>query len=161
MVLIGGLIILAIYGLFALIVKFKGVHSINKIFPPVIVGGVTMVIGLNLAKFLITYCGQFGAIDASGTILNMDLISNPKTITGVLLAIFTMLITALVSHYGKGFMKQIPFLIGILSGYILTIILQFTIPYFQTEGNALISFVAFDNMRWYPDLPFFHSEYYT
>lgn len=161
MVLMGGLIILAIYAIFALVVKFKGIQSINKVFPPVVVGSVTMVIGLNLAKFLITYCGQFGAIDSSGTVINMALIASPKTITSVLLAIFTMIITAVVSHYGKGFIRQIPFLIGILSGYILTVILQLTIPYFKIEGNTLINFTAFSNMRWYPDLPFFHSEYYV
>ena len=162
MVIMGGLLIIAIYSIFALIIKFKGIHSINKIFPPVVVGGVTMVIGLNLAKFLITYCGQFGAIDASGTILNMSVINNPKTITGVLIAITTMIITAIVSHYGKGFMKNIPFLFGIAGGYILTIILQFSIPYFSTNtDNALISFKAFNNLKWYPDVPFIHQEYFV
>ena len=158
MVIMGGLLIIAIYSVFALIIKFKGIHSINKIFPPVVVGGVTMVIGLNLAKFLITYCGQFGAIDASGTILNMSVINNPKTITGVLIAITTMIITAIVSHYGKGFMKNIPFLFGIAGGYILTIILQFSIPYFS--NNPLISFSAFNNLQWYPDVPLIHPEYF-
>ena len=145
MVIMGGLLIILIYSIFALIIKFKGIHSINKIFPPVVVGGVTMVIGLNLAKFLITYCGQFGAIDASGTILNRSVINNPKTITNVLIAITTMIITAIVSHYGKGFMKNIPFLFGIAGGYILTIILQFSIPYFS--NNPLISFSAFNNLQ--------------
>lgn len=158
MVIMGGLLIIAIYNIFALIIKFKGIHSINKIFPPIVVGGVTMVIGLNLAKFLITYCGQFGAIDASGTILNINVINNPKTITGVLIAITTMIITAIVSHYGKGFMKNIPFLFGIAGGYILTIILQFSIPYFS--NNPLISFSAFNNLQWYPDVPFIHPEYF-
>ena len=158
MVIMGGLLIIAIYSVFALIIKFKGIHSINKIFPPVVVGGVTMVIGLNLAKFLITYCGQFGAIDASGTILNMSVINNPKTITSVLIAIATMIITAIVSHYGRGFMKNIPFLFGIAGGYILTIILQFSIPYFS--NNPLISFSAFNNLQWYPDVPFIHPEYF-
>lgn len=159
MVIMGGLLIAAIYSIFALIIKFKGIASINKIFPPVVVGGVTMVIGLNLAKFLITYCGQFGAIDASGTVLDMSVISNPRVITGVLIAIVTMVIIAVVSHYGKGFMKNIPFLFGIIGGYILTIILQFTIPYFAE--NPLIDFNAFSNMQWYPELPLFHSEYYV
>lgn len=159
MVIMGGLLIAAVYGVFALIIKLKGITSINKIFPPVVVGGVTMVIGLNLAKFLITYCGQFGAIDASGTVLDMSVISDPRVITSVLIAIATMLIIAVVSHYGKGFMKNIPFLFGIIGGYILTIIVQFTIPYFAE--NPLISFDAFNNMQWYPELPLFHPEYYV
>lgn len=55
MVTIGGIIIALVYIAFALIVHFKGVEALNKIFPPVIVGPVTMVIGLNLAKFLVSY----------------------------------------------------------------------------------------------------------
>lgn len=159
MVIMGGLLIIAVYGIFALIIKLKGIQSINKIFPPVIVGGVTMVIGLNLAKFLINYCGQSRAIDASGTILDMSVINDPKVITGILIAIVTMIITAIVSHYGKGFMKNIPFLFGIAGGYILTIILQFSIPYFST--HPLISFEAFNKIQWYPDVPFIHPEYFV
>ena len=162
MVIMGGILIVAVYGIFALIIKLKGIQSINKIFPPVIVGSVTMVIGLNLAKFLITYCGQYKAIDASGTILDISVINDPKVITGILIAIVTMIITAIVSHYGKGFMKNIPFLFGIAGGYILTIILQFSIPYFSTDpSRALISFEAFNKIQWYPDVPFIHPEYFV
>ena len=55
MVTIGGIIIALVNIAFALIVHFKGIEAINRIFPPVIVGPVTMVIGLNLAKFLVGY----------------------------------------------------------------------------------------------------------
>ena len=55
MVAIGGLVILTIYGTFALVTHFTSVKWINKIFPPAVVGSVTMVIGLNLATFIKTY----------------------------------------------------------------------------------------------------------
>jgi len=54
-VILGGLVILLVYALFAFIVKLRGIGTINKIFPPIIVGPVTMVIGLNLAGFIPTY----------------------------------------------------------------------------------------------------------
>ena len=54
-VFMGGIVIFIIYAVFATIVKFRGVGAILKIFPPIIVGPVTMVIGLNLATFIPTY----------------------------------------------------------------------------------------------------------
>lgn len=132
MVFCGGLIIMAIYALFALVIKLTGTSFMNKIFPPAIVGSVTIVIGLNLAKFILTYVSVGGEV---------------KSYT-VLIAIFTMLITAIVSKYGKGFIKNIPFLFGIVGGYLLSLILTLT------TDLDVVNFEAFSNMQWYPDLTF-------
>ena len=131
MVFIGGLIIMIIYFIFALIVKFTGIQTINKIFPPTIVGAVTMVIGLNLSTFINTYTQIDG--------LHND--------WAIVVAIFAMIITALVAQYGKGFMKNIPFLFGILGGFIFALILTFC-------GIKLVDFSSFETMTWYPDLVF-------
>lgn len=131
MVFCGGLIILAVYGIFAAIVKFTGIKTINKIFPPAIVGAVTMVIGLNLATFINGYT-QIAAMHNDWAIV---------------VAIVTMLITAVVAHYGKGFMKNVPFLFGLVGGFIFALILTWC-------GIQLVSFDAFNNMTWYPDLTF-------
>ena len=56
-VAIGGVVILIVYGAFALLVHFFGKKLFERIFPAIIVGPVTMVIGLNLAGFLPTYIG--------------------------------------------------------------------------------------------------------
>lgn len=132
MVFCGGLIIMAIYALFALIIKLTGTSFMNKVFPPAIVGSVTIVIGLNLAKFILTYVSVGGEV---------------KSYT-VLIAIFTMLITAIVSKYGKGFIKNIPFLFGIVGGYLLSLIITLT------TDLDIVNFEAFSNMQWYPDLTF-------
>lgn len=132
MVFCGGVIILIIYALFALIIKLTGTSFMNKIFPPAIVGSVTIVIGLNLAKFILTYVSVGGEV---------------KSYT-VLIAIFTMFVTALVSKYGKGFMKNIPFLFGIAAGYLLSLILTLT------TKLDIVNFDAFYTMKWYPDLSF-------
>lgn len=131
MVFCGGLIILAIYGIFALITHFTGVKWINKLFPPTIIGAVTIVIGLNLANFISGYTQ----------------ISGQHNDIGILIAIITMIITAVVSHYGKGFMKNIPFLFGIIGGYIVALI-------FTWCGVKIVDFTAFNNITWYPDLTF-------
>ena len=131
MVFCGGLIILAVYGIFALIVKLTGIKWIDKIFPPTIIGAVTIVIGINLAAFINGYTQVGGE--------HSDI--------GILIAIATMLITAVVSHYGKGFMKNIPFLFGIVGGYIIALI-------FTWCGIKVVDFSSFNNMQWYPDLTF-------
>ena len=133
MVACGGLIILAIYSIFALIVRLTGVKTINKIFPPTIVGAVTMVIGLNLATFISGYT-QIGGVHSD---------------IGIIIAIFTMLVTAVVSQYGKGFMKNIPFLFGLAAGYIVAVILT------VTNVSPLVNFSYFNNLndwrKWIPD----------
>ena len=134
MVFCGGLIILAIYGIFALIIKLIGIEVINKIFPPTIVGAITMVIGLNLATFIYTYVGGFANVTNSSV--------------QVLIAIATMLIIAIVSRYGKGFMKNIPFLFGIAGGYLICLIC------YWCGMKDLIDFSGFKHLQWYPDVTF-------
>lgn len=140
-VAIGGLVILAIYAIFSAIVKFRGIETINKIFPPIIVGPITMVIGLNLAGFLPTYTAVGG---------------NHSNVA-ILVASFTMIVVALTSHYFKGFLKTIPFLIGLLGGYGLAAILTIT------KVAPLIDFSAFTNMHVVrvPDFSFLHWNFST
>lgn len=131
MVAVGGLIILIIYLLFAVLVMKKGTKFLDKLFPPTVVGAVTMVIGLNLATFINGYTNNSGTWE-------------------VLLAIFTMFIIAVSSHYFKGFLKTIPFLIGLLSGYIVALILT------VAKVHQFIDFELFnpEHWRWYPDITF-------
>lgn len=102
-VAIGGIVVAAIYILFAFVIKWRGMALFNRIFPATIVGPITIVIGLNLATFIPTYVGM-------GT---------PTATWGVCIAILTMLLIAVTSKFAKGFMKTIPFLIGLVFGYIL------------------------------------------
>ena len=102
-VFIGGLVVLAIYALFAFVIKWRGIEALNKLFPPYIVGPITIVIGLNLAGFIPTY------VDLGGASSNIN----------VLVAVAVMGIIALTSHYFKGFLKTIPFLIGLVFGFAL------------------------------------------
>lgn len=137
-VVIGGIVILLIYGAFALFIKLKGIDALNKILPPVIVGPITMVIGINLAGFIPTYVQVGGA--------HSDI--------GILVAIFTMLVVAITSHYFKGFWKTIPFLIGLLSGYLVSVVLTLT------GAAALVDFSVFKNLSVF-ELPDFTFKYWT
>lgn len=133
MVTFGGVIIALVYIAFALVVRFRGVEAINRIFPPVIVGPVTMVIGLNLAKFLVGYTSANAAACSPWQV-------------GI--AILTAIFIAISSHYFKGFWKTIPFLLGLAFGYILALI----VTLIGWEG--LIDTNAFSQMQWYPDFTF-------
>ena len=136
MVAIGGIVVAAVYCLMAWLIKARGVAALNKIFPPAIVGAVTIVIGLNLAGFIPTY------VQVAGAASNW----------GVLVALLTMLVIAIASHYFKGFLKTIPFLIGLLFGYAVSLILTLT------NVAPLIDFSVFNPAlwTWYPDLTFLH-----
>ena len=128
MVVCGGVVIMVVYAIFSLIFKIKGVEFINKILPPSIVGAITIVIGLNLAAFEITY-------------------THNSTTWEVLVALAVMLVVAITSHYCKGFLKTIPFLLGIVFGYILCLVLRLF-------GLNTIDFSSFNSLRWYPDFTF-------
>lgn len=133
MVTIGGIIIAFVYIAFALIVHFKGIEAINRIFPPIIVGPVTMVIGLNLAKFLVGYTSANAAACSPWQV-------------GI--AILTAIFIAISSHYFKGFWKTIPFLLGLAFGYILALIVTLV------GWEGLIDTNAFSQMQWYPEFTF-------
>jgi len=135
-VAVGGIVIALIYLLFGLLVKAKGVNAINKIFPPAIIGAVTIVIGANLATFIPTY------VSVGGEHSNI----------GIIVALLTMLVIAISSHYCKGFLKTIPFLIGLLFGYIVCILLTIfgykMIDFSVFSGISILSLPDFTFLKW-------------
>lgn len=146
MVAIGGATIAIIYGMMALIIRISGKDILKKILPAEIIGAITIVIGLNLAKFLVTYCNQGDLISAP--------LNSAFSIACMSCAIITMLVTALVAHYGKGFIRNIPFLFGLGAGYISAIIIGLII------GQPLINFDSFNGISFLqlPDLAITHMS---
>ena len=98
-----------IYVIIAIIIKFVGKSWLDKLLPPVVIGPMIMIIGLGLAPSAISQIGL-----ASGTAFD------PKTMVVV---VVSFLVTALLMTKAKGFFKVIPFLIGIISGYIVAVCL--------------------------------------
>ena len=93
-----------VYVIISLIIRMTGPGWINKLLPPVVVGPMIMVIGLSLAPTAIQEIG-------------LDLAVVPWT--NLLVAFISFLVTALVAIRGKGILQVIPFLIGIIVGYIV------------------------------------------
>ena len=109
-----------VYALMSLLVRLRGVGFITRLFPPVVVGPVIMLIGLSLA--------------ATG--VNMAK-SNWS------LAIIALATTVIISLYGKGLLRLIPIFAGIVVGYIAAIfygIIDFQ-PVVEASWFALPSFV--------------------
>lgn len=101
-VAIGGLVSFIIYCVFGIIFLNITPDKIYKVFPPSIIGAITICIGINLMAFIPTYVGG----------------SSPYEIV---VAFITMIVIALLSHYLKGSLSMFPFLIGIIIGYIVSI----------------------------------------
>lgn len=105
----GIMVVGLIYVLVALIIHFTGKDWLEKLLPPVVIGPMIMIIGLGLAPSAIS---QIGIADG----MNFEW----KTIVVALVAFLT---TAIVMTRAKGFFRIIPFLVGIVSGYVCACIL--------------------------------------
>ena len=103
----GIMVVGLIYIIFATIVRFAGKNWIDKILPPLVIGPMIMIIGLGLAPSAISQIGL-----STGTDIEWR---------GILVAVVAFLVTALVAVRGKGFLKIIPFLVGIVSGYVVAV----------------------------------------
>ena len=101
----------AVYGIMSALIRLRGVGFITRLFPPIVVGPVIMLIGLSLA----------------GTGVSMAK-------SNWTLAIIALLTTVVVSLFGKGLLRLIPIFAGIVVGYIASIL--FGVVDFQTVVEA-------------------------
>lgn len=112
---LGGLIAVGlVYGIVSAIIKLWGLRIIEKIFPSIVVGPVIMIIGLSLAP----------------TGVNMAK-------TNWLIALSVLITAIVIVVYSKGLIKLIPIFIGILVGYIISII------------AGLVDFTSVNEAAWF------------
>lgn len=148
--IIGAIFAGLVYVVIAIIVKIAGVKWIAKLMPAVVIGPTVAIIGLSLAGNAVGDVLKFAQFDAANGVYVMG----THGWVGFICAMVTILVVILCSVYGKKTLKLIPFIIGILAGYIVATI--FTLIGSKT-GNAdllIIDFGAFANMQWYPDFTF-------
>ena len=105
----GIMVIGLIYIVFATIIHFIGKNWINKLLPHIVIGPMIMIIGLGLAPNAISQIGL-------GTESQIEW-------KGIIVALITFLTTAIIMVRGKGFLKIVPFLVGIVTGYVASICL--------------------------------------
>ena len=96
----GGIVVAGLlYVVLALIIKAVGVHRVMHYLPPVVTGPIIILIGLNLAP---------------------SAVSNASTCWW--LALVSMAIIIVANIWGKGMIKIIPILLGVVGSYIVALI---------------------------------------
>ena len=123
---LGGLIAVGIvYGIVSGIIKLWGLKVIEKIFPAVVVGPVIMIIGLSLAS------------------VGVDMAK-----TNWLIALSVLITAIVIVVYSKGLVKLIPIFIGIVVGYIISII------------SGMVDFTSVNEAAWFA-LPNFQTPEFS
>lgn len=129
--IIGAVFAGLVYVVIAAVVKVAGVKWIDKLMPPVVIGPTVAIIGLSLAKNAVGDILKFAEFDVANSVYIMG----AKGWAGFVCALVTILVVVLCSSYGKKIGKLIPFIFGILSGYLVAGI--FTIIGYIAKTDAL------------------------
>jgi uracil permease len=89
-----------LYLILAAIIKIVGINKVMKLFPPVVTGPIIIAIGLGLAPSAVSSCSANWG-----------------------LAIIALAIVIIVNIFGKGMVKIVPILIGIIGAYVAAILI--------------------------------------
>lgn len=138
-----------VYVIIAVIVRIAGVEWINKLMPPVVIGPTVAIIGLSLAGNAVSDSLNGAYLsDASAYIMSTN------TWLCFICAIVTLLVIVICSVYGKKTLKLIPFIIGILAGYIVASAFTAIGMASGNEDFIIIDFSKFLSIQWIPDFTF-------
>ena len=139
-----------VYVIIAFVVKRVGTAWISKIMPPQVIGPTVAIIGLSLSG------NAIGDL-FKGSVLDITLTPTANPYVALVCGLVTLFVVIICSLYGKKMISMIPFIMGILAGYLVATI--FTVIGLVTENPALqvIDFAKFQNIQWYPDVTFFKA----
>ena len=142
-IIIGAAMAALVYVIIAVVIKFCGIRWIYKLMPPVIIGPVVATIGLSLAGSAV---GGITSSSAEGGSVYVCLICG----------LITLAVTMLATTYGKKGIKLIPFIIGILAGYVVATIFYLIGKATGNSALIVINYGAFENCGLFrlPDFAF-------
>ena len=123
-----------VYTLIALIVKKTGSGWVNKLLPPVVIGPTVALIGLSLCGSAVNNLNN-----TAGGAANYSLVH-------IALGFFAFIVTVWASVKGSKGMKMIPFIIGILSAYIVGLALTLIGNATGCAALQIINLSAFDGI---------------
>ncbi len=113
-----------VYLVIAALIKIIGINKVMKLFPPVVTGPIIIAIGLGLAPSAVSNCS-----------------------TNWWLALVALVLVIVFNIFGKGMIKIIPILLGIIGAYVVAILVgnvggveSFTIDFTQVKEAAWIGF---------------------
>lgn len=98
------------YFVFAALIKWRGLASVHRLLPPVVIGPVIMVIGLSVAVVASSM--------AMGRSSDKQVVDYAHSL---FLSGFTFAVTVIVTVFGSKMMRLIPILIGVAAGYIMAL----------------------------------------
>lgn len=129
------------YCLISFVISRFGIGWMDRLLPPVVIGSIIIVIGLNLAPVAMDMAMTGGSGNYSLALFSI--------------AVVTLAIAVVSSIVLKGFFNVIPILIGIVGGYIFTLIMGSFFPAYH-----LIDFSGVKAAAWFgvtaPVMPKFH-----
>lgn len=131
-----------LYVILSFAIRFFGAGFLHKLLPPVVVGPVIMVIGLSLAPVAINM--------ATGLAGEAQIM--PRWIALTLAAV-SLGSTMLVAILGRGIMRIVPILVGVVAGYVTALILG------AITGESLINFAPLADSAWLALPPFVAPEF--
>ena len=130
----GGAIFAGIfYAIVALIIRFAGKKWIDAALPPVVIGSVIIVIGMSLAPTAVNEAFY---------------LNNEYSLVALSIAAVTLAIAVFATIFLKGFFNTLSILIGLVGGYLFTLIMGCFFPAYH-----LIDFSAVQEAKWFA-LPF-------
>ena len=144
--IVGAVLAGLVYVVIAIVIKFAGVAWINKLMPVVVIGPTVALIGLSLSVNAVNdlYVGK---------------VAGCSTYVAIICGLITLFAIFAFSVFGKNTIKLIPFVLGILVGYVAATI--FTVIGLITDNTALqvINFAAFKEMTFFaiPDFAFIEA----
>ena len=121
----GGVVVAGVlYLVAAFIFKLVGVNRVMRFLPPVVTGPIIICIGLSLAS---------------------SAISNAST--NWLLAIVALAVIIVFNIWGKGMLKIIPILMGVVISYVFALILN-AFGVTNPDGSAILNFASISSSSW-------------
>ena len=129
------------YCIVGLIIRFAGTSWLDRALPPVVIGSVIVVIGLNLAP------------TAMGMAMNDG--NGNYSLVFLSIAAVTLGITVAANIILKGFFSTIPILIGLVAGYLFAFIMGLFFP-----SYAIINFQIVKDAPWF-GLPTFRAPSFS
>ena len=134
----GGAIFAGIfYAIVALIVRFAGKKWIDVALPPVVIGSVIIVIGMSLAPTAVN---------------EAFFLNNEYSLVALSIAAVTLAIAVFATIFLKGFFNTLSILIGLVGGYLFTLIMGCFFPAYH-----LIDFSSVQEAKWFA-LPFLQYD---
>ena len=130
---LGGFVVAGlIFTIVSLIIRIAGREWINVVLPPAAIGPIVALIGLELAP-VATGMAFYKGNAISGT--------------ATLISIFTLVVVIIGSLVFRGFFSAIPVLIGVLAGYVLSVVVNIwapgTVDFSSLRGASVFAFPRF------------------